>query len=69
VALRKGNHSAERSKLEREHLDLAGHDFELKRDGAMDVFFQQLGKETQAHPTVKEAVDALHEVLLEAGFK
>jgi hypothetical protein len=69
VALRKGDHSAERLELDREHLDLAGHDFELKRDGAMEVFFQQFGKEAQAHPEVSATVEALHEALLAAGFK
>jgi hypothetical protein len=69
VALRKGDHSQERLKLERDHVEIATQEMNLKRDGAMEVFFEQLGKEMKAHPEIRSIVDSLHESLIKIGFE
>jgi hypothetical protein len=69
VALRKGDHSQERLKVERERLGQLERELELKRESKVETFVDELLRETHRHPRVKAATDALAEALAEAGFK
>ena len=69
VALRKGDHSQERLKVERERLGQLERELELKHESKIETFVDDLFRETHGHPKVKAAVDALAEALKEAGIK
>jgi hypothetical protein len=69
VALRKGDHSQERLKVERERLGQLERELELKRQSKLETFIDQLIREGPRHPEVGAAVDALKEAIEEAGIK
>ena len=68
VALRKGDHSQERLKLEHERLQQLERELELKHESKIETFVDELFRETHGHPKVKAATDALVEAVREAGI-
>jgi hypothetical protein len=69
VALRKGDHSQERLKVERERLGQLERELALKHESKMNTFIEDLFGATDGHPKVEAAIDALVEALKEAGIK
>jgi hypothetical protein len=65
VALRKGDHSQERLKLEQERLQQLERELELKREDKVEAGLKEIETEVVRNPKVLAAIDALREAMKE----
>lgn len=64
VALRKGDHSAENLKLERQWLDLAERAHELKLKNKTDVALEAFAEELRGNPRLRGAYETFHDAVV-----
>jgi len=64
VALRKGDHSAENLKLERERLDLAEREHELKLKNKTEMALEALADELRGNPKLKTAYETFRDAVV-----